>query len=82
MNNDMLWMHHEARMGRPSAHTMYHLGRLYPAGVRFRVHQEVVRLLGNRVCTMFRPVIEVVMEVKRRKQWVTYMWLDHEGVFA
>lgn len=48
-------------------------------GARFRVHQERVSLsVGER--TMFRPVIEVVSEVKGRKQWVTYAWLDHEEV--
>jgi hypothetical protein len=70
----MLWMHNEARQGRPSAYTLNSLAARYK-GARFRVHEEVVRLYVG-VRTIFKPVIEVVID----NRWVTYMWLDHEEV--
>lgn len=77
--NEWLWLHNAARESWPSAHTMRVIGANYKKGVRFRVRQDVVKLaIGVR--TMFRPVIEVLVEVKGRWQWVTYMWLDHEEV--
>lgn len=79
MNNDMLWMHNEARQGRPSARTMYDLAARYK-GARFRVHEQATRLYGGKITTIFKPVIEVAMEVHKRIKWVTYMWLDHEEV--
>lgn len=79
--NEWLWMHNEARLGRPHASTMHHLSRLYPDGVRFRVHTERLKVQSGTF-TFFKPVIEVMMYVKKRFRWVTYMWLDHEGTFA
>lgn len=79
MNNNMLWMHNEARQARPSAVTMHGLLARYPKGVRFRVHQNVARQQSG-VRTFFKPVIEVIGEIKGRLQWVTFLWLDHEEV--
>lgn len=75
----MLWMHNEARWGRPSSVAMSLIRAHYKKGARFRVHQDVVRLaVGIR--TIFKPVIEVLVYIKGRWTWVTYMWLDHEEV--
>lgn len=76
--NNMLWLHHQARQGRPSEFTMNNIRARY-RDARFRVHQDVVRLsVGVR--TIFKPVIEVLVQVKGRWTWATYMWLDHEEV--
>lgn len=79
MNNNMLWLHHEARAGRPSASTMANLAARYPKGVRFRVHQYVSNL-GEGFRTITKPIIEILVQVKGRWTWVTYMWLDHEEI--
>lgn len=74
----MLWMHNEARSGRPSASTMNNIAARYKAA-RFRVRQDVVRLaVGIR--TISKPVIEVLVYIKGRWTWIAYMWLDHEEV--
>ena len=76
--NEWLWLHNAARQARPSVSTMSNLAARYK-GVRFRVHQDVVRLsVGIR--TIYKPVIEILAEFKGRYEWVTYMWLDHEEV--
>lgn len=76
--NEWLQLHYWARQGRPSEFTMNGIRARYK-GARFRVHEDVVRLyVGNR--TIFKPVIEVLVQVKGRWQWITYMWLDHEEV--
>lgn len=76
---DSLWMHNAARQGRPSSVAMNLIRANYKKGARFRVHVDVVRLAVG-VRTIFKPVIEVLMYVKGRWTWVTYMWLDHEEV--
>ena len=77
MNANMLWLHNEARTARPSPATMYNLSRRYPLGVRFRVHHERLKVAeGWR--TFFKPLIEVVIEVKGRLEWVTYLWFERE----
>lgn len=76
--NEWLWMHNEARQCRPSEFTLNGLRARY-RDARFRVHQDVVRLAVG-VRTIFKPVIEVLVQVKGRWTWVTYLWLDHEEV--
>jgi len=75
---DFLWMHDEARRMRPSTASMNVIRSRYKAA-RFRVHVDVVRLAVG-VRTMFKPVIEVLVYIKGRWTWVTYMWLATEEV--
>lgn len=78
--NEYLWLHHAARQARPSAATMASLSARYPKGVRFRVHQEGVMPVYGGARTMFRPVIEIMIESNGRFLWTPYLWLEHEEV--
>ncbi len=76
--NEWLWLHNEARTARPSESTLCNLAARYPKGVRFRIHQDKVHVYNAPALTIFKPVVEVLTEVKGKLQWVTYLWFERE----
>lgn len=77
MNNDMLVLHHLAREARPTSYALNLLAGRYPKGVRFRINVYVAHLY-QRTCTIFRPIIEVVQEVRGKWMWLPYSWPGDE----